>query len=110
MYPNGSRVLELSTKCDPAEAFMAAAETRAFSGRGIDLSGEQQMKDGEGARVLRGPISRKCGHPAPASRDPYARMRTMKMPKTPMFTSQLFANIQSRTVGIALFARSPSKR
>jgi hypothetical protein len=45
MYPDGSRVLELSTKCDPAEAFLAAAETRAFlSGRGIDLTGEQQTK------------------------------------------------------------------
>jgi hypothetical protein len=45
MYPDGSRVLELSTKCAPTEAFMAAAETRAFlSGRGIDLSGEQQTK------------------------------------------------------------------
>jgi hypothetical protein len=45
MYPDGSRVLELSTKCPPSEAFMAAAETRAFlSGRGIDLSGEQQTK------------------------------------------------------------------
>jgi hypothetical protein len=28
MYPDGSRVLELSTKCAPTEAFMAAAETR----------------------------------------------------------------------------------
>jgi hypothetical protein len=45
MYPDGSRVIELSTKCAPAEAFMAAAETRAFlSRRGIDLSGEQQTK------------------------------------------------------------------
>ncbi|HEX6582328.1 MAG TPA: hypothetical protein VF056_01915 [Thermoleophilaceae bacterium] len=45
MYPDGSRVLELSTKCAPTEAFMAAAEARAFlSGRGIDLSGEQQTK------------------------------------------------------------------
>lgn len=44
-YPDGSRVLELSTKCAPTEAFMAAAETRAFlSGRGIDLSGEAQTK------------------------------------------------------------------
>ena len=45
MYPDNSRVLELSTKCDPAEAFQAAAEARAFlTGRGIDLSGEQQTK------------------------------------------------------------------
>lgn len=45
LYPDGSRILELSTKCQPAEAFQAAAETTAFlSDRGIDLSGEQQTK------------------------------------------------------------------
>jgi hypothetical protein len=45
LYPDGSRILELSTKCEPAEAFQAAAETRAFlSSRGIDLAGEQQTK------------------------------------------------------------------
>jgi hypothetical protein len=44
-YPDYSRVLELSTKCAPSEAFQVAAETRAFlSGRGVDLSGEQQTK------------------------------------------------------------------
>jgi hypothetical protein len=45
MYPDGSRVLELSTKCAPNEAFQAAAETRAFlSERGVELHGEQQAK------------------------------------------------------------------
>jgi hypothetical protein len=45
LYPDGSRILELSTKCTPAEAFQVAAEGRAFLvGRGIDLSGEQQTK------------------------------------------------------------------
>jgi hypothetical protein len=44
-YPDGSRILELSTKCAPAEAFDVAAKTRAFlAGRGIDLTGEQQTK------------------------------------------------------------------
>ena len=44
-YPEGSRILELSTKCEPTEAFEVAAETRAFLARhGIDLSGEQQTK------------------------------------------------------------------
>jgi hypothetical protein len=44
-YPDGSRILELSTKCAPAEAFQVATETRAFlSKRGVDLSGEQQTK------------------------------------------------------------------
>ena len=45
MYPDGSRILELSTKCKPHEAFQVAAETRAYlSGRGVNLSGEQQTK------------------------------------------------------------------
>lgn len=43
--PDYSHILELSTRCQPAEAFQVAAEVRAFlSGRGVDLSGEQQTK------------------------------------------------------------------
>jgi hypothetical protein len=44
-YPDGSRVLELSTRCATNEAFEVAAEARAFlSAKGVDLSGEQQTK------------------------------------------------------------------
>ncbi len=44
-YPDGSRILELSTKCATTEAFQAALETRAFlAEKGIDLYGEQQTK------------------------------------------------------------------
>ncbi len=43
LYPDGSRILELSTKCPPSEMFQVAAESRAFlTARGVDLSGEQQ--------------------------------------------------------------------
>jgi hypothetical protein len=45
MYPDGSRVLELSTRCATTEAFEMAAELRAFlGGRGVDISGDQQPK------------------------------------------------------------------
>jgi hypothetical protein len=45
LYPDGSRILELSTKCAPTEAFGVAAETRAFLAKqGVNLSGEQQTK------------------------------------------------------------------
>ncbi len=44
-YPDGSRILELSTKCAPADAFKVAAETKAFlAGHGVDLTAEQQTK------------------------------------------------------------------
>ena len=45
LYPDGSRILELSTKCKPGEAFQVAAETRAFlATKDIDTTGEQQTK------------------------------------------------------------------
>jgi len=45
MYPDGGRILELSTKCTPAEALDVAATTKSFlSDRGVDLSGSQQTK------------------------------------------------------------------
>ena len=45
LYPNNSRILELSTKCEPSEAFQTAAETRSFlAQRGVDLGGEQETK------------------------------------------------------------------
>lgn len=45
LYPDGSRILELSTKCPPDEAFRAAAEARSFLvERGVNVTGEQQTK------------------------------------------------------------------
>jgi len=45
LYPDGTRILELSTKCLPQEAFNVAAETRAFlSSKGVNLGSEQQTK------------------------------------------------------------------
>ena len=45
LYPDGSRILELSTKCATTEPMQVAAEARAFlAKKGVDLSGEQQTK------------------------------------------------------------------
>jgi hypothetical protein len=45
LYPDGARILELSTKCAPPEMFQVAAEARAFlADHGVDLSGRQQTK------------------------------------------------------------------
>jgi hypothetical protein len=44
-YPDGSRILELSTKCAPDEAFQVAADARAFlTKRGVSLVGDQATK------------------------------------------------------------------
>jgi hypothetical protein len=45
LFPDGSRILELSTKAPPVEALNAAAESRVYlTEHGIDLGGEQQTK------------------------------------------------------------------
>lgn len=45
LYQDGSRILELSTKALPGEAFQAAVEARTFLAKqGIDVTGVQQTK------------------------------------------------------------------
>jgi hypothetical protein len=45
LYPDYSRILELSTKCAPSDMFRVALESRLFlTKRGVDLTGEQQTK------------------------------------------------------------------
>ena len=53
LYPDGSRVVELSTRCETSEAFQVAAEARAFLTKsGVDLSGEQQTKTRKALRYF----------------------------------------------------------
>ncbi len=45
LYPDNSQILELSTKCAPAETLEVAFQTRRFLEKhGIDLEGEQETK------------------------------------------------------------------
>lgn len=45
LYPDGSRILELSTKCPPSESFQVAAESRAYlASKGVSTGGAQQTK------------------------------------------------------------------
>ena len=45
LYPDGSRILELSTKATPENAFQVAAETRNYlQQHNVDLSADQQPK------------------------------------------------------------------
>lgn len=45
LYPDGRRLVELSTKCAPGEMLQAATEARLyFDEKGIDLSGTQETK------------------------------------------------------------------
>lgn len=45
LYPDGTRILELSTKCETGETFQAAAEVRAFlHSKGVNLEGDQATK------------------------------------------------------------------
>src|SRR5512133_1922208 len=61
LYPDGSRNLELDTKCAPHGGFQVAAELRAFlSTKGVNLSGEQQTKTDASAAILRCRPGNRC--------------------------------------------------
>ena len=58
MYPDGSRVVELSTKSRPGEALRVFVELRAFlTGKGIPLAGEQQTKTKTALEFFAGELS-----------------------------------------------------
>jgi hypothetical protein len=53
LYDDGTRLLELSTKCRPDEAFQVAAELRAFlNANGVDLTSVQQTKTRHALELL----------------------------------------------------------
>jgi hypothetical protein len=53
LYPNGTRIMELSTKCTPKEAFQVAAEGRALlAARGIEITEGQQTKTATALRYF----------------------------------------------------------
>lgn len=54
LYPDGSRILEFSTKCVPGEAFQVAAESRALDGTRDRPLGRATDQDQSCPRVLRG--------------------------------------------------------
>jgi hypothetical protein len=63
LYPDDSRVVELSTKCLPNEAFQVAAETRALlREKGIDTEGDQSPKTGKALEFF----SKRLKQPVPA--------------------------------------------
>ena len=64
LYPDGGRILELSTKCAPGEAFDVAAEVRSFlTEQGLDLAGEQQTKTKTALEYFAGQL-KAAGHSA----------------------------------------------
>jgi hypothetical protein len=63
MYPDGSRILELSTKCAPSEAFHVSAQAQAYlGGIHLDLSGAQQTKTATALRFFAKRLSENSGN------------------------------------------------
>ena len=65
LYPDGSRILELSTKCLPKDALAVAMEARAYLvSHGVDLGGEQQTKTKTALEFYAGQLKAQAGAPA----------------------------------------------
>ena len=71
LYPDGSRILELSTKCAPSEAFQVAAEARVYlSGIGIALAGDQQTKTKKALEYFSAELANGAAEPANGATEP----------------------------------------
>ena len=58
LYPDGSRILELSAKCLPAEGFQFAVDLRGYlHQRGVDVSGVQEPKTRKALEFFSGQLS-----------------------------------------------------
>jgi hypothetical protein len=67
LYPDGSRIFELSTKCEPSDAFQVAAEMRAFlASRGVDLDADQQTKTRTALEFFASDLGKGSARRAPA--------------------------------------------
>src|SRR5262249_45342244 len=74
LYPDGSRILEISTKCEPSEAFQVAAEARSFlSSRGVDLGSRQQTKTKTAMQYFAKQLENGAKAPAKARAKPPAK-------------------------------------
>ncbi len=73
LYPDGSRILELSTKCAPSEAFQVAAETRVYlAGIGVELTGDQQTKTKKALEYFSSELASNPAKPADETSAPEA--------------------------------------
>jgi hypothetical protein len=58
LYQDGTRILELSTKCLPSETFQVAAEARAYLAKyGVNVGGAQQTKTRTALEFFRSELS-----------------------------------------------------
>ncbi len=74
LYPDGSRILELSTKCLPTEAFQVAAEARAYlESKGVQAPTGQQQTKTRAALDFFVAQARAAAAPKPARRAPVRR-------------------------------------
>jgi hypothetical protein len=70
LYPDGTRILELSTKCTPATAFQVATECRIYlSKHGIDLTAEQQPKTNKALKYFSSLLEKSMDDDAASSSD-----------------------------------------
>ncbi|QDP98244.1 adenylate cyclase [Microlunatus elymi] len=68
LYPNGTPLLELSTKCAPADAFAVAATAKAFlASHGVDLGAPQQTKTHTALEMFSAELRQNASADAPAA-------------------------------------------
>src|SRR3954453_777660 len=81
LYPDGSRLLELSTKCLPKEALAVAAETRAYlADAGVPTTAAQETKTRTALEFYSKALASELASTATAADKPLPQKRTTAKP------------------------------
>jgi hypothetical protein len=84
MYPDNTRILELSTKCAPAEALDVAARAKMFLvDHGVDLTGEQQTKTRTALEYFAGSMDKDLQKDQDQTKRRTRKPRTKHLEKSP---------------------------
>jgi hypothetical protein len=110
LYPDGSRILELSTKCAPAETFQVAAEARAYlAERGVVVSGVQQTKTRTAMRFFQAQLKQAAAD-AQAAAEGKAPRRRGRPPKSAATTAVTPAQASTNGASASSNPKKPTRR
>jgi hypothetical protein len=84
LYPDNTRILELSTKCAPAEALDVAARAKTFLlDRGVKVTGEQQTKTRTALEYFAGSMHKDLEKDKDETKRRARKPRTQRLEKSP---------------------------
>jgi hypothetical protein len=111
LYPDGSRLLELSTKCLPKEALAVAAETRAYlTENGVPTTAAQETKTRTALEFYSKALAAEMASTAKAADKPLPAKRTVGKPAPAKAAAKAATTAKAATAKVASAAKAAATK